>query len=216
MDHVREFTARPRLYNNIDGVAELGLGVMLLGYALVLWLMAWSPARSFWDRSAFILWIALMCGIHFGMKAVKNRITYPRTGFVEYRRRDRTRYAILSGMISALIPLLVLAAQRRHWDLWTAAFFFGPALAGSYAYHIARAARWKWAAVGAIGIGSVVIAFVPANILAALAGISLDAHPVAARLIGILLLSFLTYGPIVLVSGGITFWLYLRSSQPPG
>jgi hypothetical protein len=209
IDQVESFVRRPRLYNNIDGVVELGGGVMLLGYALLLWLKAWAPAHSFWDEGVFYLWIALMCGVHFGMKAIKSRITYPRTGFVEYRRPR----GIPAAALAALIPLVMVAAYHRHWDVSTAAYFFGLAFATSFAYHIARAARWKWIAVGTIVLGSIMIAFVPADNLAAVASISLAAHPVGAKLVGILLLSFLTYGLILLVSGSISFWLYLRHTH---
>jgi hypothetical protein len=181
MDKVGRLLDRPRLYNNIDGVLELGAAVMLLGYAALLRLKVSAPANSFWDKSASFLWLVLMGAIYFGMKAIKSRITYPRTGFVEYRKLDRARYTM---PLAALIPLVVVAAHHRHWDLSTAAYFFGPAFAASYAYNIARAARWKWIVVGAIALGSVVIASVSADILAALAGESLATHPVGAKLVG--------------------------------
>jgi antibiotic biosynthesis monooxygenase (ABM) superfamily enzyme len=44
---------------------------------------------------------------------------------------------------------------------------------------------------------------------------SLEAHPVLAKLGGTMVVSFMTYGAILLVSGGISFWLYLRHTQGP-
>lgn len=44
------FVTRPLAYNNIDGVGELGMGVMLLGYALLGWLQLHSPNNSVWNR----------------------------------------------------------------------------------------------------------------------------------------------------------------------
>jgi hypothetical protein len=185
---------------------------MFLGYALLLSVKVRAPAHSFLDRSAFFLWIALMCGIHFGMKAIKSRITYPRTGFLEYRKRDQIWYALLGAAFVALFILLGTVA--RHWRsaIVPAAYLFGPAFVASYAYNIARAVRWKWVIAGAMALSSIFIAFVPADILAWLAGLSLAAYPVGARVAGILLLSFLVYGAILLVSGGITFRNYLKNT----
>ena len=39
MDQVRNLLDRPRLYYNIDGLGDLGGGVMCLGFALILWLL---------------------------------------------------------------------------------------------------------------------------------------------------------------------------------
>lgn len=68
---------------------------------------------------------------------------------------------------------------------------------------------------GAIALGSMVITFVPADVLAALASDSLVAHPFRAKLVGVILLSLATYGPMLLISGGITFWFDLRRTQAP-
>jgi hypothetical protein len=50
MDQVERLMQRPKLYNNIDGVGELGMGFMLLCFALLEWLQINSPASAIWHR----------------------------------------------------------------------------------------------------------------------------------------------------------------------
>jgi hypothetical protein len=83
----------------------------------------------------------------------------------------------------------------------------GLLFAASYAYGIARTVRWKWAAAWVVALGSIVIAVLPADVVGALAGHS------SVR--GAFLLTFILYGTVLLVSGGISFWLYLRHTEAP-
>jgi hypothetical protein len=215
MDQVRNLLDRPRLYYNIDGLRELGGGVMSMACALVLWLLAHSPARSVWHQIFWLVLLGLMLVVHYGTKAIKTHITYPRTGFVEYRRSDRRRTSIISAVFGALLPLGLFVADRRQWDVTAAAFLAGLVFAAVYAYRFAGAARWKWVVVGAIVLGDLVITFAPADVLAALANDSLVAHPFRTKLVGVILLSLATYGPMLLISGSISFWFYLRHTQTP-
>jgi hypothetical protein len=161
------------------------------------------------------VFLGLALVIHYGTKAIKTHITYPRTGFVEYRKGERIRTQIIAGVLGALTSLGIVSSLRRHWDITTAASLAGLVFAVSYAYRIARAARWKWVVACAIALGSLVIAFLPADVLAALANDSLVTHPARARLVGVIILSLMTYGTMLLISGGISFWLYLRHTQAP-
>jgi hypothetical protein len=216
MDQVGNLLDRPRLYWNIDGVAELGGGIMSLGIALLLLVDAHSPEDSLWHHLSFLFFVALILGIYYGVPAIKTHITYPRTGFVEYRRAERRRISIIATVAGALIPVALVVAVRRHWDITTPAALIGLVFAAAYSYQIARAAHWKWAIASAIALGSIVIAFLPASFLAALANDSLVIHPVQAKLWGTIIVSFMAYGSMLLISGSISFWLYLRHTQTPG
>jgi hypothetical protein len=213
MDQVGSLLDRPKFYYNIDGMAELGCSVMCLGWALLLWVETHSSANSVWHRILFFAFVGLVLVIHYGTKAIKTHITYPRTGFIEYRRRYRRLTAIIAGALGALVAVGLIIASRRHWDITTPASLIGLVFAASYAYHIARPVRWKWVVVWAIALGSLVIAFLPADVLGALANDSSAAHPVGAKLTGTILLSLMIYGTMLLVSGGISFWLYVRHTQ---
>jgi hypothetical protein len=211
MDQVGSLLDRPKFYYNIDGVAELGGGVMCLGYALFLWL----PANSVWHRLSFFAFVGMLLVIHYGTEAIKTHITYPRTGFVEYRRRYRRLTVIIAGALGALVPMGLIVVFRRHWDITTPASLIGLVFAAAYAYHIARPVRWKWVVVWAMTLSSLVIAFLPADVLGALANDSPVTHPIRTRLVGTFLLTLIVYGPILLISGGISLWLYLRHTQAP-
>ncbi len=213
MDQVGNLLARPRLYYNIDGLGELGGSIMCLGYALFLWLLMRSPADSVWHRTSFFAFVGLMLLIHYGTKAVKTRITYPRTGFVEYRRRWHT--SAIAAAVGALTTAGLAVAFRRHWDISMLASLTGLVFAAAYGYNFARAVRWKWVIVGAMAVASFVIAFLPADVLGALGSDSSVSHPDRAKLDGTILLSLMVYGTMLLISGSISLWLYLRHTQAP-
>jgi hypothetical protein len=213
MDQVGNLLDRPRLYYNIDGLGELGGSVMCLGFALLLWLTMHSPADSVWHRISLFPFVGLMLLIHYGTKAVKTRITYPRTGFVEYRRRWHT--SAIAAAAGALATAGLAVAFRRHWDISMPASLTGFAFAAACAYHFARAVRWKWVIVSGMAVASFVIAYLPADVLIALGSDSSMAHPDRAKLGGTILLSLMVYGTMLLISGGISLWLYLRHTQAP-
>ena len=57
-----------------------------------------------------------------------------------------------------------------------------------------------------VALGSVAIAVLPADRVGALAN---DSR------VGAFLLTMMLYGAVLLVSGGISFWLYLRHTEAP-
>lgn len=217
MDQIANLIDRPRLYFNVDGVGELGGGFFCLAVALLLWLQVHSPQDAIWHRmSLFVVyWGAMLLAIHYGTKAIKERITYVRTGFVAYPRRGRWRAAAIAAALSVLLAVGLGVAARSHWDLAALGSLIGLALAASYACGVARAVRWKWAVAGVMTLGSLAIAFLPPDVLAATANDSWATHPLRTRLVGAWLLTLMFYGAILLISGGISFWLYLRHTQPP-
>jgi len=220
MDQVERLMKRPILYNNIDGVGEFGLGFMFLGSALLQWLPIHA---SWWHRyGSFLGFLMLIAAIHYGVKAIKTRITYPRTGFVEYRKRETVwRPMILGAGVSILIGIgLVLAARTHsgighsHWGLTTPVALAGLVIANSYAYGIARSVLWKWAVPVAMAICSVAIVMLPESAIRAMVentSVAVTAHE---WIFGALQLTFALYGAILLISGTISFGLYLRHSQP--
>jgi len=213
MDEIGNLLDRPRLYCNIDGLGELAGGAMCLGFALILWPMTHTPAGSVWERIPFFAFVVLMVLIHYGTKAAKTRITYPRTGFVEYRKQWNT--SAIAAVSGALAAVGLSVVSRRHWDVSMLAPLAGLAFAAAYGYYFARAVRWKWAIAGAMALTPFVIAFFPTDVLTALGSDSPAAHPARARLSGSILVSLMVYGTMLLVSGGISLWLYLRRTPAP-
>jgi hypothetical protein len=212
MDQVGSMLERPKRYYNIDGLGELGGSVMCLGFALLLWLLMHSPANSVWHRISIFGFAGLIFLIPYGVKAVKTRITYPRTGFVEYRKPIHTQ--AIAAALGALTTVGLAIGFRRHWDMTALASLTGLAFAAACGYHFATAVRWKWVLVGAMAVATFVIAFLPADVLGAL-GSESPAHPDRAEFLGTILLSLMVYGALLLISGSISLWLYLGHTQPP-
>ncbi len=217
MDQIGNLLDRPKAYYNIDGVGELGIGFLCLGYALLQWLQIHTPQHSFWNQMyTLVIYVALICTIiDRGSKAIKKHITYPRTGYVEYRKHDTVWLPLVIAIVfSAAASACLFLAVRWHWDLTTPAALIGLAFAAIYARSIARI-RWKWAVAGAMALGALVIAFLPADVVGALASHSWVLRIVPAKLVGAVLLTMTLYGTLLLISGGISFWLYLRHTEAP-
>jgi len=217
MDQVGKLLVRPRSYYNVDGVGELGIGFMLFGFALLQWLQVRAPEGAIWHRmDTFCVYVGLMClAIHYGSKAIKKHITWPRTGFVEYRLSQRWAGAMIAAPIGALVAVGLSLAFQRRGDLTAPGALLGLGFVAAYAYGFARAVRWKWMVAGAMALGSLAIAFLPAKLIAAVANDSWVSHRLRAEIVGAWLLSMTFFGAILFVSGGISFWLYLRHTQVP-
>jgi hypothetical protein len=217
MNDLDSLLKRPRLYYNVDGVGELGMGFMCLGCALLLWLQVHTPHEAIWHRMYVVLpyFAVMVMGIRYGSKAIKARITYPRTGFVQYPKRSRSKLALWFGA-GALFTLGWYSALRSQWDSATPVCLIGGLLfAACYAYGFDKAVPWKWMVVCALTLHSFVIAFLPASFFGPIADDSWVTHPARTKLVGAFLLSWMIYGTIFLISGSISFWLYLRHTQPP-
>ena len=217
MDDVGNLVDRPRLYNNIDGVGEMGIGLMLLGFALLQLLQVRSPEGAIWHRMyTLLIYVGLMSlGIRYGSRAIRKHITWPRTGFVEYRPSRRWAAAAIAGPVGALVAVGLSISFRRGWDLRTLGALFGLVFVAAYAYAIARAVLWKWFVAGVMALGALLIALLPGNLMAAVANDDWVNHPARAELVGAWLLSIALFGATLFVSGLISFWLYLRHTQVP-
>lgn len=215
---IESLLARPKAYYNIDGVGELGVGLMCLGFALIEWMQMHMPKDSVWNQVYMLfIYVGVMCSIiHYGSKAIKKHITYPRTGFVQYRLLPALWFPLaIALVVSAGGSVAFLWALRSHWELTTPVSLMGLLLAASYAYGIARAVRWKWIVVCAMGLSSLLLALLPADLVEAPARHSWVTAVFPARAVGAVWLTMLLYGTLMLISGGVSFVLYMRHTQPP-
>jgi hypothetical protein len=155
--------------------------------------------------------------IKYGSEAIKKRITYPRTGFVEYRKRDAVWIPLIVGAVVALAVAVLLAiARRAHWQLVAPASLSGILFAASYAYGVARTVHWKWIVAIAMTIASVWMALLPPERIATVIAHSWTARLFPPKAVGAFLINLAIYGVLLLLSGGISFALYLRGTQAPG
>ena len=218
MDLSSSLPGRPKAYYNVDGVGELGIGFMCLSFAFLQWMQLRTPASSLWNKPytliAFVLAMAAI--IKYGSEAIKKRITYPRTGFVEYRRRDVVWIPLLLGAgASAAFVALLVAVRRAHWQMDAPASLIGLVFAASYAHGIARTVHWKWIVALAMTIASVWMALAPPERIAAVIAHSWAARLFPPQAIGAFLTNLALYGVLLLLSGGISFVLYLRQTHAP-
>lgn len=197
MEDIKKLLSRPRAYYNIDGVGELGLGFLMLSGALLGWLQTHTPREAVWHQVYMLfIYMGLVCSIiHYGSRAIKERLTYPRTGFVQYEKRNRLWAMALSGGVAGATAALVVVLRPHGSAIM--GWLFGPLIAGGYAYRVAREVRWKWMVVLAMALGLLAIARLPATAL------------------GPFWLTFALYGILLLISGGVSLLLYVRNTEPP-
>jgi hypothetical protein len=86
-DLIGEYTGKPARYAHLDGLDDLGLGVMFLLFAV--WLPLSHEATDLWR------WLAISCAMFvvvplvawLGTRYIRRRLVYPRSGYVEFRMR---------------------------------------------------------------------------------------------------------------------------------
>jgi len=198
-------------------MTELSGGVGGLGFAFLQWEQMRSPAGAVWHQMYFfVIYVAALgAALHYGNLAIKERITYRRTGFVEYRKEGRIRTRVLTGIGAPLFLLVVLFANRRHWNVNAAPALFGLGAAAAYAIRFAAKDRWKFAVAVAVALCSLEIALHPADLTAALGIGSWTSFSPFEKVFATEIFILTLCGAAALVSGAISLWLYLRHTQPP-
>lgn len=213
MNQIDSLLEKPKAYYNIDGVGELSVGVMTLGFALIFWIQVHTARSSAWHQWAWVILWGTIALIDYGSKAIKKHITYPRTGFVEYPKSARRLLAPVAAAVSVVFAVGLYVAVRRHWDLSTPVSFIGLLLAAIYARGFARTVAWKWGVFWILATGSLVIALLPVDVMGIMVKDSWAPGVLSARATGVMWLTFMLYGTARMVSGAISFWLYLRHTQ---
>lgn len=188
-------------YWYIDGLAEMAMGCLFAVVGLLFLVETWLPEgplkASF---SALGLPVVVLGGALVARQvvaALKSRLTYPRTGYVTYRRAGGRR--ALKGLIVGAITGLVvatLAAKAPASEAWIPALQ-GLAIAAGCLYLGYRLDLSRFYALGAFSA--------LAGMAASLAGL------------GEILGAAAYYGALgagLIVSGGLTLWGYLKQTQP--
>lgn len=125
MNNENEIERRARRYWYEDGFAELGLGVLFGALGLVFALEASASAGVVRVAAVATLTLLVLLGtlaVRRAIKTSKERLTYPRTGYVVYRRTSSSSRTILAVLVilggtgialgaSAATPGRVLALQ---------------------------------------------------------------------------------------------------------
>lgn len=185
-----------------DGLAEIFVGALFLLLAALFAVEGLAPAGSLpASFSAFGLPVLVVGGMIAGglaLRAVKERLTYPRTGYVSYPRTRPARKGlagILGGVISLLL-VLFLAARPG----WIAAL---PAVQGAAIALI----------LGVFALRSGVSRLAVQALLALAAG--LTAGFIGAETWAGTALVFGVTGVASLAAGAFALARYLRTTTPP-
>lgn len=209
-------SSRPQAYFNVDGLGEIGIAAMHCFFCLTFWLQLSSPRDSMWNRNLVFLAIttAFAAVMHFGIRALKSKLTYPRTGYVEYRKADTIVRPALCGFCGAFaVACALVFARRQAWDLTMAPVLLGLFLSAGYAWGFARAVAWKSLTALLLLGTSIAIAQLPDRFLATLIAGDLSREPFPPAAIGGFFLLLLGFGIVTLASGLITLIGYLRTHR---
>jgi MFS family permease len=112
-----------RKYWYVDGLSEIAGGLIIFAVGLTYWLVSTLENISI---KAVLLMVALPAVIIIGslivrkyLPNIKERITYPRTGYLTFRKPPRNRSlkrALIVGMVAGLIGALVTMVSSRLPD----------------------------------------------------------------------------------------------------
>ncbi len=131
-DQIEDTIRHTRRYWNIDGLAELGLGLLCLIMAAYFTLQSFLEPGTLLSQLLNLFLILLVMGGGLASNRLityfKKKITYPRTGYVKYRSSARYR-RILLGLAAviiaaALVIVLSFTDMKSFWmPLLTALIF---------------------------------------------------------------------------------------------
>jgi hypothetical protein len=194
---------RARRYWYLDGLEEITLGIIFLligGWTL-------ARAKASWFMPATLIYILLCVAFAIFVPRIKTamreRITYPRSGYVEQGGWS-PKHRVARGMVFALVAcvgvLILWYAGRAVLDPARMAQWM-PAVAG-----IAMGAVWVYVRVR-WGLRRFLVVGVFAMILGV--AVSIEYPPNLASAIYII-----GVGCASLCSGGVALWNYLRITPP--
>jgi len=199
-DRIDQVMRRTRQYWNIDGLPELGFGLICLLLAAYFYIQSTLAADTLLSQVLNLSFILLIIGGGLAsnrlISYLKRRITYPRTGYVAYRRSPRSRRLVLglaAGLISAsLVGLLSFTESNSFWMPTATALL----IAAVFAYIAYRGSsnRYYLLALASLVIGAIT----------ALAGLT-DLLGLAVYYGGM--------GLVQVVSGGLVFRRFLAENK---
>ena len=206
-DSIEHTMRRTRRYWYIDGLWEIGYGCLFTIMGLLLYLQAFIPAESkfadFLEYGFPVLIIALVVLVNWGIRKIKQHLTYPRTGMVTYRRE---KMSVRDWLIAALIAAgSILAGSILYalFQVWEPALEIIPMLLGflgaAMMFFLAFANNLKRFYL--LAGFSILTGFV-------LAWIGMT----GMRMMGIY---FIFLGIGLVFAGTFTLWNYLSKTTPP-
>jgi hypothetical protein len=200
-DPIDQAVSRTRRYWYVDGLNEIALGglCLLLGIYFQVQgnLQITALLREMLGIGLVLIIIGTIFLLNKAVKFLKERITYPRTGYVGYRQPSTIR-RLATGLLAAAIAsafsaIFMIAPVGVDWM----AGLTGLALAAVWLFITWRLQLSRFLVLSLVSLGGGV--FLALKQLDGIAGVSAI---------------YFLEGAALLVSGGLTFWAYLRGTQP--
>lgn len=196
---------RVKRYWYSDGIVELSLGGMffLLGvyFGIQGYLGEGSQASVIMQVGLFVLIFAGIVGVQRVVNALKARLTYPRTGYVEYRKDGqdiKQRRNIFMGVALALVAAsIILFDFFRNFD----SMILGTGVMVGAVFIALRGKSTGVTRFYVVGVFSILLGVT----------LSLDNLPQEYNLA----LFYGLLGIAIMVSGGIVLRRYLRENPMP-
>jgi hypothetical protein len=192
-----------RRYWNVDGLAEIYAGCFFLLVPLASFSLRRVSIAPVWLALAGI--VVLVCSLALSrtvITVIRRRLTYPRTGYVSFRRARRGETVGIGVILISLLAILILMALTTNWSGGLTAIS-GLAI-GLLDIHFGRMTGMpRFYFLGGLSIA--------AGTLLGLAEPTFTVFfPMGAfaLLLGII-------GAGYLVTGGITLWKYLGENPAP-
>ena len=116
-DDMKQVEKRVRRYWYTDGIAELASGGMFLLLGLYFGVLGYFQEGSLvsiiLQASMILVFIGGAFGVRWLVNTLKSRLTYPRTGYVEYRVNEKDvkmrRYIVMAvAMVVAIASILLV------------------------------------------------------------------------------------------------------------
>jgi hypothetical protein len=203
-DALADARQRVNRYWNVDGLHEIAIAVLFLGSAAWSWAAEAPPQGMLWRATLSVGFPIFLCGgillERRAVSAIRQRLTFRRTGFVEFRKPNPRQRLIsgLAGMVVA-IGLVLLIATRRIDQIDTL-------LAPGVGLAVGAFLGWLGFAQG------------PKRLLLAAAASMLTGLGIAHSGMGMnagLAAYYTVMGAVLLISGALTLFRYLRTAPEP-
>jgi hypothetical protein len=198
MDETKKARQRATQYWFNDGINEIASGVFFGLIGLYFAALEWSapePLDSILESSLILVVLAAGYGINKVVPFLKERITYPRSGYVSFANRKRLpRWAV--GLLGAAIggaigAVLANFSQLTHW----LPAIMGIIISAVYLYMAVRTRLIRIYLEAALALGLGII--LPVQNQGDVWGIGLF---------------YILFGTAIILIGGLTLLIYLRSN----
>jgi len=211
---IQETQNRITRYDYVDGTPDMAFGGLFLLMTICFSIFAAFPKFASSIYSVIIVWVVFAGGgILLGWlpQRLKERVTYPRTGYIAYKRQGRPISRTMKLVIRIGLPILtvvllaVLFLNRSKFPAQSpeTASYLNPGLMGLFFSIVLAVVGWK-IAMPRYYVTAVVGFLI--SILFLIRGMNGN--------VGMALLSG-AMSLILFISGGVALWKYLRNTPFP-